>query len=101
MQDLSPIHTSRAVTEWLQRNNVLTMDDWPPKGPDMNPVENIWAELVRLSDQQPPPSNRSELWDNVQAAFNLLEDDYFQALLDSMPRRMETVVVKQGGWTKY
>lgn len=101
MQDLSPIHTSRAVAAWMDRNNVKLMTDWPPKGPDMNPVENVWAELVRLSEQQPAPSNRRELWENVQTAMNLLEDDYFDQLIDSMPRRMETVVIKQGGWTKY
>lgn len=99
MHDRSPIHTSRLAKHWLETHNIPVMEDWPPKGPDMNPVENVWAELVRRT--RPDSANREQLWENILAAFNELDDDYFKNLIKSMRRRMANVLMKRGGWTKY
>lgn len=106
MQDLSSIHTSRLATQWLQEHNWRVMVDWPPKGPDMNPVENIWAELVRRIEERRRENgvacrNRDQLWEDVRVAFEELEDGYFENLIASMPKRVATVSRKHGGWTKY
>ncbi|GBN16692.1 Transposable element Tc1 transposase [Araneus ventricosus] len=104
MQDLSSIHTSRLTDTWLNEHNINVMRDWPVKGPDMNPVENIWAELVRrieLRTRESGISNRNQLWENIQFAFDSLPQDYFNNLINSMPRRVGTVNRKHGGWTKY
>jgi transposase/transposase-like protein len=99
MQDRSSIHKSNLTKEWLENHNIRVMHDWPPKGPDMNPVENVWAELVRLTRRD--STNRDQLWENVLSAFNGLPDTYFYNLIDSMPRRIAGVLAKEGGWTKY
>lgn len=108
MQDLSSIHTSRLSTATLTERNWRVMWEWPPKGPDMNPVENIWAELVRRIEVSrrsrnldETPTNRAQLWEDVQAAFESLEDQYFVSLVDSMRTRIDNVVQARGGWTKY
>lgn len=98
-QDLSSIHMSKKTLHWLESRNVSWMDDWPPKGPDMNPVENVWAELVRRIRNN--PTNREQLWENVHAAFNELDHTYFNNLIISMPRRMRRVIAAEGLWTKY
>lgn len=99
MHDLSPIHTSNVTKHWLETHNINVMEDWPPKGPDMNPVENAWAELVRRTRQD--SNNKEQLWENVYEAFNQLDDSYFNNLMHSMPRRIAAVLQKRGGWTKY
>lgn len=99
MHDRSPIHTSRLTKHWLETHNMNVMEDWPPKGPDMNPVENVWAELVRRT--RPDSANREQLWENILVAFNELDDDYFNNLIESMRRRIANVLMKRGGWTKY
>lgn len=99
MQDRSSIHMSKLANEWFQGNNISTLDEWPPKGPDMNPVENVWAELVRRIPNN--HTNKEQLWENVHEAFNDLEEDYFNKLIASMPKRMFLVRWAQGGWTKY
>lgn len=104
MQDQSPIHTSRQTLRWLREHNVRVMDDWPPKGPDMNPVENVWAELVRrieLKRRQSHVDTKQGLWEDVHHIFHSLPDGYFEKLIDSMVRRMGAVRRERGGWSKY
>lgn len=99
MHDRSSIHFSHQTQHWLEMHNIDVMDDWPPKGPDMNPVENVWAELVRRTRND--ATNRTQLFENVYATFLQLGNPYFDKLIESMPRRIEKVIQANGGWTKY
>ena len=52
VQDLSPIHTSNLVREWFEEHPEFELIPWPPKGADLNPIENVWSEMVRDMDAQ-------------------------------------------------
>ena len=69
-QDHPFIHDSPVVQEWLSWQADVELIDWPPRAPDMNPIENMWSEVKR-------------------------------ALIESMTRRMKSVVEAQGFWTSY
>lgn len=99
MHDNSSIHNSHLSRQWCLSHNITLMEDWPPKGPDMNPVENVWGELVRRVRNN--PENRTQLWENVYEAFEALPEEYFQNLIHSMPRRIAKVIEAEGHWTKY
>lgn len=99
MHDRSSVHFSLLTQRWLEAHNIEVMDDWPPKGPDMNPVENVWAELVRRTRND--ATNRDQLYENVYSTFLQLETAYFDKLIESMPRRIRQVREANGGWTKY
>uniref|UniRef100_A0A1I7X5A8 DDE_3 domain-containing protein n=1 Tax=Heterorhabditis bacteriophora TaxID=37862 RepID=A0A1I7X5A8_HETBA len=45
-QDNATIHASRSTKTWLQDNSVDTMN-WPSRSADLNPIENLWATLMR------------------------------------------------------
>lgn len=64
MQDNSKVHTANNVMQFFSRQNFAIMD-WPPKSPDLNPIENVWA---MMETGWPPihPRNQATLHTVVQ-----------------------------------
>src|SRR5262249_8531840 len=44
--DNDPKHTSKIVKNYLKYKRI-TVISWPSQSPDLNPIENIWAEINR------------------------------------------------------
>ena len=106
-QDRSPIHTARLVHNWLASQGDIDVLQWPPRGADLSPIENVWAETKRILRENwpsPPPRTQDELWDAVFAAWEEIADNgrrYSNRLISSMPRRIEAVIQANGNWTRY
>ena len=48
VQDWSPIHRSYLFRDWFEdEGKEFDVLPWPPKGADINPIENVWWEMVR------------------------------------------------------
>ena len=63
-QDHYSIHDSCAVEEWLSLQVGVKLADWPPRAPNMNPIENTWSEMKRTKQETwplLPPRNSDEL----------------------------------------
>jgi hypothetical protein len=46
-QDQSPVHKSQLLRGWLADQNEVELLDWPSCGANLNPTENVWAEMKR------------------------------------------------------
>ena len=55
MHDNSPVHTARIVREYLQSKHVPMLNH-PPRSPDLNLIENVWALLEK---DRPPLIERT------------------------------------------
>lgn len=100
MQDNATPHIARSSMEWFAEEGINLLK-WPPRSPDMNPIENLWADMVRRLEERPAAQNLDELWEIVLEEWNSTPFSVVWNLLESMPRRMAAVLRAKGGYTKY
>ena len=99
LQDNDPKHKSRLVQNWLFSKGVRCID-FPPYSPDMNPIENLWADLKkRVSARNARTIN--ELIEHIEEEWEATDTDFLVSLVDSMPNRCQAVIDKQGHITEY
>ncbi|KAJ5883464.1 uncharacterized protein N7473_010350 [Penicillium subrubescens] len=74
--DNAPTHTARIIQALLIQLNITVME-WPPYSPDLNPIENLWAllkaDILRIRPDLP----------------------------ETMPHRVEEVIKYEGWHTSY
>ena len=100
-QDNSPIHTCSCVKRWFESNTIRTLQ-WPSNAADLNPIENVWA-LWKSTMKYQNIKTTEEVWRAAISAWNNLQNDQdlCKNLIDSMPRRLEEVILKNGNYTSY
>lgn len=100
-QDNDPKHTSRRAQETLKALGHEVMV-WPAQSPDLNPIEHLWSHLKKeLAKHPEPPASIHELWERIEAEWNMITPAICQNLIESMPRRVSAVLKAKGGYTKY
>lgn len=78
MQDNSPVHTANNVMNFFSNRNFELME-WPPKSPDLNPIENVWS-LMENGWPAIHPRNAANLHAVVQERWQLVgqrQGNYF------------------------
>lgn len=100
--DNCPVHSARVVTNWLQQRNIQTLP-WPSRSPDLNVMENVWGYLVNKINkfQDFRPQNADELWRRIEEAWQEITPEHTHNLVASLPRRLVSVIEKNGSMTKY
>lgn len=100
-QDNAPIHSSKSTKEYLASRNIRTLD-WPARSPDLNPMENLWAELSRrVYAKNHRYSTIEELYDSICAHWIDIDLPVTRNLIDSMENRIYEVILMKGGHTDY
>ncbi|GFV05145.1 transposable element Tcb2 transposase [Trichonephila clavipes] len=97
-QDNDPKHTAFVVKEWLLyhcRNQLNT----PPQFPDLNVIENLWPHLERAVQKQ--ITSKEQLKSVLQEEWPNIAPETTRHLVESMPRRLEAVILAKGYATKY
>ncbi len=97
--DNSPIHTSNECQSWFLRNGVNCLE-LSPYSPDLNPTENLFADLARRVEQR-YPTTVDELEEAIHAEWPLTNQTFLSHLAQSMPHRIEAILNNQGHATKY
>ena len=98
-QDNDPKHTAKKTKKFLQDCEIEVLE-WPPQSADLNPIENLWS----LLDAEIPLGkryNKTVFLNDLQLKFQQTDPNYLQKLVESMPRRLETVIRSRGYNTKY
>lgn len=98
-QDNAPIHKARDVTAYFEQNGMTVME-WPPQSPDLNPIENLWT-CVDAAVKENKPKNLLELEVVVKEAWSDIPVAKCQKLIASMKTRCRDVIKNLGYPTKY
>ena len=94
-------HRARMIDNFLETNEIQRLD-WPAMSPDMNPIENLWAELTRQLDRlEQQPSTIPQLRVALDTAWRAIPVQTLENLVNSMPRRVQALINARGGNTKY
>lgn len=98
-QDNDPKHTSRVVKQWFtdSKTNILS---WPAQSPDLNPIENLWADVERGLKMK-NPRNMDEHFQNIKEVWQLIPPSRCRTLVESLPKRLADVIRYKGYPTKY
>jgi transposase len=99
LQDNASYHKSHRSLEWFH-NNGVSLVELPPHSPDLNPIENLWADLkTRVESRH--PHNIPELKEIVTQEWANITQLICSNLVDSMTGRMRAVVAAGGFRTRY
>ena len=75
---------------------------WPANSPDLNPIENLWHILrSNIRKRKVQPRNKQALIEALQEEWGKIDIEKVNNLCLSMPRRLQMVIDKKGGSTKY
>jgi transposase len=99
LQDNAPQHKSFLIRTWLFNHGIQCID-FPPYSPDLNPIENLWADLARRVEKFQCDS-MEELQDIVAQEWKETPKDYLRSLARSMPERCQAVIAVRGNHTKF
>ena len=102
-QDHSSIHDYRVVQERIALQADVGLLEWPRRAADMNPIEKTWSEVKRTMQETWPvlpeiamsygPLCRRVGWSWFVYALH--------SIIESMTRRIKSVVEAEGFWTSY
>ena len=82
-----PVRCSMGIQRWFTRRPEIELIPWPPKSPDFNVVEHMWAKLKEgriLRYGNIPPRNPQQLWDQVMEIWDNLAQDRDYCLTKTM-----------------
>ena len=100
--DNATSHTSRDTVNFLRANNIVFINDWSAKSPDLNPIENLWDNLDQRARRRPiPPSNVIHVRRTLTREWNNIPQAEINTLIFSMRQRCQAVLRAESGHTRF
>lgn len=106
VQDNASIHKSNrnnpkkeSVYDLFKKEKV-TVEDWPPKSPDLNVIENCWALLEKeknaridrlIINKQSLPKNKKEMFELLKDCWSSIDNDKVKRIYNSFFSRLNYV----------
>ena len=91
--------TSKVVAKWL-KDDIVKVLEWPSQSPDLNPIEDLLAELKKCVRAR-RPTNWTLLHQLCQEEWDKIHPTYCGKLVEGYPTRLTEVKQFKGNATKY
>ncbi|GBN43427.1 hypothetical protein AVEN_119217-1 [Araneus ventricosus] len=91
------LHLSQVpATAWLdERSSDFSVMNWPPRSPDLNPIEHIWDVLEKgVKAHHTTPAIFTKLWTALTDVWQAIPVE--RKLVESLPRRVAAVINARG-----
>jgi len=99
LHDNAPTFTGDVVQTWLFNHGIQLLA-FPPYSPDLNPIENLWAQVHKPVAQR-HPRTPEQVADAFCAEWPHVTADRCRALALSMHERCEAVIASDGNATRF
>jgi patatin-like phospholipase/acyl hydrolase len=99
-QDNDPKHTSKSTQTFMVQNDI----NWwrsPAESPDINPIENLWAEMKNYISSTVKPNTKAELEDGLNQFWDTVTPEKCCKYINHIHKVMPKVVQCEGGPSGY
>lgn len=89
---------------YLIDTEVDVFDDFPPKSPDLNIIENVWGRLQKILNiklRHVTISTKGQLLQLIEESWSEIPVDFIKNCILSMPDRLNEVIKMNGKQTRY
>ena len=95
VQDGARAHAAATTATYLKKRGIRVLQDWPPRSPDLNPIENLWGILTRrVSDCG--PTDEKELHQYIKQVWDEYPQCEIDKLVNSFSDRIKKCVKVKG-----
>jgi transposase len=98
-QDNAPQHTADLSRRWFHNHGVSLLD-FPPYSPDLNPIENLWSILKGRIEKRLARTT-DEIERVLKEEWEALDKELLTSLAHSMPTRCAAVIANHGHKAPY
>lgn len=101
VHDNCAVHRSRMVKEWLSLQADITVIAWPAKSPDLNPIENMWGQMILNWDSSELKS-KDNLQQEVIRTWELMRGrNMGWNMVTQMRSRLQQIILSEGHPLRY
>lgn len=98
-QDNVRFHTTPETISYLHEKGV-TLIEWPPWSPDLNPIENLW-NVLKARVYARFPQSMEELEQLIREEWQAIDLNFISHICRSMPRRLQLLLDNNGHKISY
>lgn len=98
-QDNARFHTTPETITYLHEKGV-TLIEWPPWSPDLNPIENLW-NVLKCRVYARFPQSMEEMEQRIREEWAATDLKFISHICRSMPRRLQLLLDNNGHKISY
>lgn len=90
--------------KYLLESGIRVIEDFPPKSPDANIIENVWGQMQKILNvklRNVHVSTKEELLKLIEISWKEIPADFIQRCVLSMPSRLQEIIRAKGQQTRY
>lgn len=94
-QDGAPSHTSKKTMNWIEKQNVQIIENWPANSPDLTCIEQVWS-ILEQKIQKYQIKTLDDLYISLQKEWYAIPQQKLDNLISQTPNRFDLCLKEKG-----